>query len=108
MGLDPTFFIGYVIHENVLPQISSGGEEDTTFADFRHLHDKSVRQLVCIEHKGVDCYAVLRTPFCFSKRQLERTQGRWELEEKMSVLNTGSGLAVGYQQYLLVVTSYLA
>lgn len=80
-----------------MPQIVGSGEKDTTFADFRHLHDKSVRQLVCIKHEGVDRYAVLRAPFCFSERQLERTQGRRELEEKMPVLNMGSGLAVGYQ-----------
>jgi len=108
VGLDPASFIGHVIHKQVLPQIIGSGEEDTTFAGFCHLHNKSARQLVCIKHESVDSYTALRAPFCFSERQLERAQGRRELEEKMPVLNVGCRLAVGYQYYLLVVTPSLA
>ena len=43
VGLDSMPFVGYIIHKQVLPQIIGSGEEDTTFAGFCHLHNKSAR-----------------------------------------------------------------
>ena len=64
--LDPSFFVGNIVHQQILPQTISTGKEYPPFIYTRHLSNESAERATALKHKGIYHYSLLGTVPHFS------------------------------------------